>query len=152
MIVVLDTFPTSSIAKLPGRRPSLSDRCHRWVDSCEEAGHTILIPAIAYYETLRELERRQAVSQIERLKDFCLLDSRFIPLTTAHIEVAARLWGDARRTGRPTAFYDALDGDVILAAQALSLGLAPADYVVATTNADHLSRFLPADEWTKINP
>ncbi len=152
MVIILDTFPTSSVAKRPGRRPTLSDQCHQWVDACEDAGHTILVPAISYYEALRELELRRAASQIERLKDFCLLPTRFIPLTTSHIETAARLWGETRRAGRPTASDDALDGDVILAAQALSLGLSPSDYIVATTNISHLSRFVPADEWTNIQP
>jgi predicted nucleic acid-binding protein len=152
MILVLDTFPTSSVAKRPGKSPTLSDRCRQWVQDCEAAGHTVLIPAIAYYEALRELEQRQAAAQAQRLRTFCLRPDRFIPLTTAHLETAAELWGQARRGGRPTASDDALDGDVILAAQALSLGLAASDYVVATTNVGHLSRFVPADEWTNITP
>src|SRR5579871_3652758 len=118
MIIILDTFPTSSVAKRPGRKPSLSDQCRQWVDACEEKGHTILVPAICYYEALRELEQRRATGQSERLKDYCLLPTRFIPLTTAHLETAAQLWGRVRREGRPTAAYDALDADVILAAQA----------------------------------
>jgi predicted nucleic acid-binding protein len=152
MVIVLDTFPTSSVSKRPGRRPSPSDLCQKWVDECEDAGHTVLVPAITYYEALRELEQRQAKSQIERLKDFCLLSTRFIPLTTAHIETAARLWGHARRIGRPTASDDSLDGDMILAAQALSLGLPTSDYIVATTNVRHLSMFVHAGEWTNIKP
>src|SRR5579872_4456408 len=152
MIIVLDTFPTGSVAKRPSRKPTLSDQCHEWVDACEAAGHTILVPAIAYYEALRELEQRQARSQAERLKAFCLLPDCFIPLTTAHLEHTARLWGQARRAGQPSASDDALDGDVILSAQVLSLGLARSDYIVATTNVGHLVRFVPADLWTNVKP
>lgn len=152
MILLLDTFPTSSVAKRPGKTPTLSDQCREWVEGCEAAGHTVLVPAIAYYEVLRELEQRRAAAQIQRLREFCLHPSRFIPLTTAHLETAARLWGEVRRAGLPTASDDALDGDVLLAAQALSLGLAASDYLVATTNVGHLSRFVPADEWTSIIP
>ena len=152
MIIVLDTFPTSSVAKRPGKKPTLTDQCHRWINDCEAAGHTILVPAIAYYEALREMEQRQATSQVERLKAFCLLPGRFIPVTTAHLEMAARLWGQARRAGLPTASYDALDGDVILSAQVLSLGLPRSDYIVATTNVRHLARFVPADLWTNVKP
>ena len=152
MILVLDTFPTSCVAKRPGKSPTLSDRCHQWVDECEAAGHAILIPAIAYYEALRELEQRQATAQIRRLRQYCLRPSRFIPLTTAHLETAAGLWGQARRGGKPTASDDALDGDVLLAAQALSLGLATSDYLVATTNVGHLSRFVPAVGWADFTP
>ena len=152
MIIVLDTFPTSSISKRPGRILSLSDACHSWVDDCEDQGHTILVPAICYYEALRELELRQATKQIERLKDFCLLPTRFIPLTTEHLEFAAKLWGRARRRGRPTASDYALDADIILAAQALSLGLADTDFIVATTNVKHVGMFVPCDDWTNIKP
>ncbi len=121
MIIILDTFPTSSTGKLPGRTPTLLDQCRQWITACETAGHRILIPAISYYEALRELEMRQAVSQIARLQTFCLQAPRFIPLTTGHLETAAQIWGQARRAGQPTADPQALDGDVILAAQALSL-------------------------------
>lgn len=73
-------------------------------------------------------------------------------ITTGHLEVAARLWGEARRAGTPTASVQALDGDVILAAQALSFGLSTTEYIVATSNIGHLSRFLPCDLWTNIAP
>ena len=66
MIIVLDTFPASSVAKRPGRKRSLLDQCREWIAECEAAEHTVLVPAIAYYEVLRELELRRAVSQIAR--------------------------------------------------------------------------------------
>jgi predicted nucleic acid-binding protein len=153
MIIVLDTFPTSSICKRPSNQQlTLTDRCHQWVYDCEAAGHRIITPAISYYEVLRELEQRQAASQITRLKAFCLQPHRFLPLTTAHLETAARLWGQARRTGQPTADSHALDADVLLAAQALSLGFSASNLIVATTNPTHLSRYVAAEVWTDIQP
>lgn len=153
MNIVLDTFPTSSVSKkYDARNPTLSDQCHQWVDDCEAAGHRILIPAISYYEALRELEQRQAVSQIARLRTFCLDPRRFLALETAHLELAAQLWGHARRTGRQTADPLSLDADVILAAQVLSLGIAAPNLVVATTNPAHLVRYVHADDWTNIQP
>lgn len=108
---------------------------------------------MGYYEALREMERRQATRQIAHLKTFTfLLPARFISLTTAHLEKAAQMWGAARNAGTPTAAREALDGDVSLAAQALSLGLPVSDYIVATTNPGHLSRFVPCDLWANINP
>lgn len=152
MIIALDTFPTSTVSKRPGNKPpTLSDQCRQWINDCESVGHRILIPAISYYEVLRELEQRQAVSQIIRLKTFCLQPKRFIPLTTMPLETAARLWGQSRRTGQPTADPQALDGDVILAAQVLSLGDA-SGLIVATTNPAHISRYVAADLWTNIPP
>ncbi len=153
MIIVLDTFLASSVSKRrESGEPTLTDLCHQWIVDCELAGHQVLIPAIAYYETLRELERRQATSQIERLKRFCLQPHRFIPLKREHLETAAQLWGQSRRKGLPTAHPQALDGDVILAAQTLSLGVPRDELIVATTNLVHLSQFVPADLWTNIRP
>ena len=132
---------------------SLTDQCQQWVRQCLMAGHEIYVPAIAYYETLRELERLQADAQIERLKLFCFVETnRFLTLQTTHLEMAARLWAQARQSGQPTADALALDGDVILAAQAQSLGLPRERYIVATTNVAHISRFVPAADWKNIVP
>jgi len=153
MVIVLDTFPTSCVSKRPGSGvPGVSDRCREWINECEIAGHQIMIPAISYFEALRELEQRQATNQILRLKRFCLQPHRFISLTTAHLELAAKLWGQSRRTGRPTADPHALDGDVIIAAQVISLGLSASELLVATTNPAHLSRYVPSNLWTNIKP
>ena len=45
---------------------------------------------------------------------------------------------------------DALDGDVILAAQAVILRSQGYDTTIATTNVGHLSRFTPAKLWQEI--
>jgi hypothetical protein len=47
----------------------------------------------------------------------------------------------------PTADSKALDGDVILAAQALAV-----NGIVATENVDHLSRFVSTKHWRDITP
>jgi predicted nucleic acid-binding protein len=75
---------------------------------------------------------------------------RYLPLTTNQLRSAAQLWATIRNQGLPTADRHALDIDVILAAQALSLGLPSSMYVIATTNPGHLSRFVPADIWETI--
>jgi predicted nucleic acid-binding protein len=63
-------------------------------------------------------------------------DLVYLPITTAIMRDAARLWADARSRGFPTASPQGLDGDVILAAQALSV-----QGSVATTNRGHLAAF-----------
>jgi predicted nucleic acid-binding protein len=155
-VIVLDTFPLSSTGKLEassGPAPTTLDLCHRWIRDCVAAGHRVVAPAISYYEALRELERLKATAQIARLRAFCYAESdRYLSLADSHLELAAKLWADARNAGLPTAGADALDGDVILAAQALSLGAPVGDLVVATTNVAHLSRFVPAELWTNIRP
>jgi hypothetical protein len=44
----------------------------------------------------------------------------------------------------------ALDGDVILAAQAMSVMDEGNEVIVATTNVRHLYQFIDAREWRKI--
>ena len=151
--IILDSSPLSSIAKSASTPPSVTDQCRQWIISCLAAGHSVRVPAIAYYETLRELERLNATQQIDRLKTFCFMDpDRFIRLETVHLEHAATLWAKVRNAGIPTASPAALDGDVIIAAQALSLGIPTPNLIVATSNPNHISRFVTADHWTNIQP
>lgn len=140
------------MGKHEGKTKTLLDTCRDWVNACEAAGHQIYTPAISFYEALRELEMQHATRQIETLKRYCFSGLHFIPLTTENLEHAAQLWGQARRMGRQTADPLSLDGDMILCAQVLSLGLSPADYVVATTNPKHLTLFVNAAEWDEITP
>lgn len=155
-VIILDTFPPSSTGKReppPGVTPTLLDQCHFWVRDCVAAGNRVLAPAISYYETLRELERLNAIGQIARLRAFCHAEPhRYLSLTDDDLDRAAKLWGEVRNAGTPTASVDSLDGDVMLAAQALSLGVPVQDLIVATTNPAHLSLFVPATLWTNITP
>jgi len=68
------------------------------------------------------------------------------------MRLASDLWAQARKGGWATADPHALDGDVILAAQALALTPTPTGLVVATGDVAHLSRDLSAREWTTITP
>jgi predicted nucleic acid-binding protein len=74
----------------------------------------------------------------------------YLPLTTQAMRRAAELWALVRQQGRPTASDKAIDGDVILAAQALTIG--SSSVVVATTNVGHLSRLVAAELWQSIQP
>jgi predicted nucleic acid-binding protein len=77
---------------------------------------------------------------------------RFLPINTTSKLLAADLWAKSRQVGLPTGDPKKLDIDVILAAQALALGLQAGDLVVATSNVEHISRFVPAKEWQDIEP
>ena len=149
--IILDSFAVGSVGQDTSASPSPTVLCRDWVQRCIAAGNPVFVPAICYYETLREMERRGAQKQIQRLMQFCFsTPERFLPLETAHLELAAQLWAQARNVGLPTTSPDALDGDVILAAQSLALGFPTSDFVIATTNVGHLARFVPADDWQKI--
>ena len=65
---------------------------------------------------------------------------------------AASLWAEARNAGRPTAHPRALDGNVILAAQARSAQteFAHESVVVVTAKVEHLSRSANARLWSDI--
>lgn len=75
---------------------------------------------------------------------------RYLPLSDEALRLAADLWAKARQGGQPTADANALDIDVIIAAQALSFGPASAEVMVATTNPKHLSQFVSAKHWNEI--
>jgi hypothetical protein len=112
---------------------------------------SFLVPAIAYYEVCRELERLNNATGIARLDAFCsTVPGRYLILTDEALRLGCKLWAQARRLGMPTADPRELDGDVLLAAQALTLGVATSDLIVATTNVGHLSQFVTADLWTNI--
>jgi hypothetical protein len=72
----------------------------------------------------------------------------YLPITMSAMRQAAVFWGQARQQGQPTAGDNILDGDMILAAQAATLGFP--DVVIATTNVGHLSRFVRAELWQQI--
>ncbi len=122
-----------------------------WVDAILEvdSNDRIFLPEVCDYEIRRELLRlcRKAPkyrASINRLDELCDL-LEYLPLDTATMRKASEFWADVRVQGRPTAPDAALDGDVILAAQASLVG-----GTVVTTNRKHLSLFVPAWDRTKI--
>ena len=146
-LTILDTGPVGMISN-PNGKPG-NARCLRWAQSLVAAGHRVIIPEIADYEVRRELLRLGKTKGLARL-DVLKGVFYYAPLTTDVMLRAAELWADVRRRGLPTAAPEALDGDAILAAQALMAG-GPADTViVATSNVGHLGRFVDARIWDQI--
>jgi len=111
---------------------------------------TVYLPEIADYEARRGLfhialrSGRSTTRSLERLDQLGSLLT-YLPLTTPTLRLAARLWAESRHAGRPTAASEAVDGDVILAAQALEVS-----GMVVTENVRHLSRLVPALPWHSI--
>ncbi len=70
------------------------------------------------------------------------------------MRTAAELWASLRREGQPTASNDSLDGDVILAAQAILQLNNFDEVVVLTTNFNHISRFenkgIKVEDWQQV--
>lgn len=137
------------LVKGPGHAEA--NACRRWIIDCRASGITIYLPEIADYELRRELIRENLASSIQRL-DLLKATVQYLPIITTHMLLAANLWARARNTGVATSDRHALDGDVILSAQAIGLGLPTGDFIVATANVKHLSRFVPADIWSNVKP
>lgn len=148
--VVLDSSPLGLIAQRPGKS-SEADGCREWLSKLALNGWDVYLPEITDYEVRRELTRAGKTASIVRLNRL-ITQVKYVPITTEAMRLASELWAQARNGGWATADPHALDGDVILAAQALALTPVPSGLVVATGNVAHLSRYLPAQEWSAITP
>lgn len=149
-VIILDTSPLSTVTKRKG--VAEADAYREWVADCRRASHRIVAPAIGYYEVARELERSGNTAGLLRLDVFCAVPGCYLPFTDGALRLGVRLWACARNAGTPTADPKELDGDVLIAAQALTLGAAPSGLIVATSNVGHLGQFVPAALWTDIAP
>jgi predicted nucleic acid-binding protein len=145
-VVVLDAGP---VGLLTNPNPTtLPAKIRQWLADLLVAGRRVVLPEISDYEVRRELIRANLQPSIVMLGALAA-QVDYLPLSTGAMRRAAELWAVARNLGQPLASDPALDGDVILAAQALALNAA---VIVATGNAGHLSRFVPADNWQNIKP
>jgi predicted nucleic acid-binding protein len=147
-VVLLDSGPLGLLSSPPGKKGQIAI-CSGWLVALLAGGVRVVVPEIADYEVRRELLRLQKTKSIARL-DALAAATEYLPLTTPSMRRAAELWAQARQQGQPTAGDKTIDADVILAAQALTLGAS--QFLVATTNIGHLSRFVPAELWHNISP
>ncbi|HZK80879.1 MAG TPA: hypothetical protein VFC46_07425 [Humisphaera sp.] len=146
-VVLLDAGPLGLVTN--PKRSAVSTACAVWLQTLVNAGCRVIIPEISDYEVRRELLRAKKIAGIAKLDALATL-LEYYPLTTAAMRQAAELWALARQHGQPTAGDNTIDADMILAAQALTLGVA--DVVIATTNVGHLGRFVKAEVWQVIKP
>jgi predicted nucleic acid-binding protein len=150
MNLVLDTGVLGQLCHL---KPPENFRVSQWLSSLldreRELVH-VFIPEIADYELRRKLlhliPKKQASPRSLQRLDRLESELEYLALDTATMKHAAELWAISRQQGHPTADIKALDGDVILAAQALSV-----DGVVVTSNRNHLERFVPTKPWSELS-
>lgn len=145
--VVLDSGPLGMVSN--PRASTINLQCRQWLDMLLARGILVYVPEIADYEIRRELLRAAKTAGLRRL-DRINSHLRYVPITTPMMRQAAVFWAQMRQHGQPTAADSALDGDVILAAQALSLVTPTDTVIVATTNVGHLARMVPARLWHDI--
>jgi predicted nucleic acid-binding protein len=142
--ILLDTGPLGMITNRPGNPECQA--IQQWFNALSDR---ILLPEISDYELRRELIRAKKLRGLRQL-DQLKTSIPYLPITTQTMLKAAELWAEARNQGYPTAPPDALDGDVILAAQALILEEQGHNTIIVTTNVGHLSRFTTALTWREI--
>jgi predicted nucleic acid-binding protein len=146
-LIMLDSGPLGMVTNPKAKGIPLD--CQLWLKSLLQKGEKIVIPEIADYEVRRELLRAGLLQSVHRL-DNLKQTLEYIPIQTDTMLLASSLWAEARKMGQPTADPKALDGDVILSAQARLLGNDKTEVIVATTNVAHLSRFVMALDWRSI--
>ena len=148
MIVLLDAGPLG-LASNPRPSPE-NQRCNIWLEGLLAEGHSVGIPEIADYEVRQDIlriGRTRGIYRLDRLNATLM----YVPISTNVMLQAAQFWAEARRQGHPTAPDRELDADMILAAQAVILeNETELPVVIATTNPDHLDRFVDARHWTQI--
>lgn len=151
MRVLLDTGPLGVLINPNTTRKTAEIQL--WMRSQLAKGVRFSVPEIADYEVRRNLileNLTDAISNLDALKN--TID--YIPLTTETMLKAAELWADVRRRGLPTAPPERLDGDAILAAQAIITSGGREEVIIATQNVGHLARFatatVSAKEWRDI--
>jgi hypothetical protein len=145
--VLLDSGPVGLLTHPHNPPPVVA--CRQWVARLQVAGWRVVLPEITDYEIRRELLLRGSTVGINHL-DWLAGQLEYLPLTTAAMRRAAEFWAAVRKAGNPTAGPQELDGDVILAAQAITLG--DPNLVVATANVGHLSRSVTAELWQNVVP
>jgi predicted nucleic acid-binding protein len=139
-VVVLDSGPLGKIV-----HPRLSKDISGWLLQLLDAGVKIVLPEIADYEIRRScllIDSQKSIARLDDLKSTLT----YLPINTEAMLTAAQLWASVRKQGFRTADDKAIDGDVILAAQAIQV-----QGIVATENVKHLSRLVDADEWKNIH-
>jgi predicted nucleic acid-binding protein len=146
--ILLDTSVLGEVT-----HPKANREIALWLKTQLSQGSRVCVPEIADYELRRELIRAGKTTSVERLDAF-IEHVEYLPISTAIMRTAAKLWARARNEGVPTADDQALDGDVILAAQAVHYADLTPDKdrpIVATSNVGHLGRFVLARNWDEID-
>lgn len=151
MLIFLDSAPLGMVTN--PNAAAENDECSKWLETLLAKGVSFRVPEIADYEIRRELLRANKQNGLRRL-DGLKNAIGYVALTTDAMLKAAELWAWVRNRHLPTAGDKALDGDVILAAQARLTSADRGQVIIATQNVKHLSRFdtstVVSKEWRDI--
>ena len=149
-VLLLDTGPLGMLM-----HPKANADIEVWFREARKKGRSdtaapyILIPEIADYELRRKLLHKDFHVSLKRL-DVIKEELGYLPLNTSMMMQAAAYWADARKRHQPNAPPDALDGDVILIAQAKSIADRGMEPIVVTDNADDFEHYVAVKRWAEI--
>lgn len=119
-----------------------------FINFLNKDGKEIYLPEIVAYEVRRGLRHKQLQDpnskNFERFEAFSK-HLTYQPINTKVFQIAEKLWVEARMNGYSTASNDSLDGDVLLAAQALEIGAS-----VITENVKHLKNYVKTYHWKDL--
>jgi predicted nucleic acid-binding protein len=155
-IIFLDSGPIGLACGNPAKPAILRFR-YRLELLLSKGGFRFILPEIVDYEIRRKLlTLPHGSASIERLDRLTSPGGPmiFAPLRRSAMLRAAELWAQAWKAGYRTADDQALDGDVILAAQALDYTGLGDRLIIATENVEHLSRYVGnrARNWDALTP
>ena len=114
-IIILDSGPLGMISN--PKASIENDAARNWLLTLLRRNEIIVLPEIADYEVRRELIRANKTSGLAALDEFKTL-LKYLPIDTEIMLDAAQIWAAARNMGKPATHNLALDGDMILVAQA----------------------------------
>ena len=152
-IIVLDSSPLGMISN-PNASPE-NEAIQNWALNLLLRNEIVVMPEIADYEVRRELIRGKKIEGISSL-DGIKMRLKYLPIDTQTMLEAAQLWATARDIGKPATNNLALDGDMILVAQARAASRIFAQQangghtIIATSNIKHLANFCDARLWRDI--
>jgi predicted nucleic acid-binding protein len=157
-IIALDSKPSGIACDDPGKAHVAA--LMEWMTSATQRGRTqIILTEVVDYEVRRKLlANPDGAASVRRLDEMVRPGGLlvYVPITTRAMRTAARLWSQARRGGYSTDSPEALDGDVILAAQSLEYCGQGDQLWVATENVKDLSRYVSRPDrvqpWEAITP
>lgn len=141
---------TGVLGKVVHPRAAEARNCLQWLHDLLASGVRVCIPEISDYELRRKLLHMSATAQLRRLDDLGRM-AEYVPIDTAAMQKAAALWARARLKGTPSAPPEAIDGDVILSAQAILTAQGDEELTVATTDVGDLSNYVSASTWNAIS-
>jgi predicted nucleic acid-binding protein len=147
-LLVLDASVVGAITN-PKQTNAIVRDCQIWFRQSLERQSIFVLPEIADYEIRRELLRGKKINGLKKLDE---LKSAiyYYPIDSEIMLTAAQLWAESRQRGMPTADARELDGDVILAAQAIQLQAKGYEVTIVTTNVGHLAQFISASHWQDL--